>query len=260
MTMAITDKMAPRILEGRLAHVTGGGAGNGRAIALGLARAGAAVVVSDVNGETARQTAADIVAGGGRAWGYPLDVTSVADCAALVETVRRDAGRVDILVNNAGIVIRQGFEHADGLSLAKQVMSVNVDGTLNVTHASLADLRATKGCVINLASIGSFRGLGGIAGYSASKGAVRSFTLSLAGELAKDGVRVNAIAPGVIATAMTTYTRESPERLERFMQRTPMGRVAEPEELIGPVVFLASDMASYITGAILPVDGGYLAI
>lgn len=89
---------------------------------------------------------------------------------------------------------------------------------------------------------------------------MRSFTQSLAGELAKDGVRVNAIAPGVVATAMTTYTRESPERLERFMQRTPLGRVAEPEELIGPVVFLASDMASYITGAILPVDGGYLAI
>lgn len=258
--MSITEKMAPRVLDGRLALVTGAGQGNGRAIALGLARAGASVVATDVDTPTVQQTAADIKAAGGRAWAYRLDVTSAAECASLAATVAREVGRIDLLVNNAGIVIREAFDHVDAVAHAKRTFQVNVEGTLNVTHAWLADLRATKGCIVNLASIGSFVGLPGVVGYSPSKGAIKMLTQSLAGELAKDGVRVNAIAPAVVATAMTTATRENPERLARFMQRTPMGRVAEPEELIGPVVFLASDMASYITGVTLPVDGGYLAV
>jgi len=258
--MSITEKMAPRVLDGRLALVTGAGQGNGRAIALGLARAGASVVATDVDMPTVQQTAADIKAAGGRAWSYRLDVTNAAECTALAATVAREVGRIDLLVNNAGIVIRETFDHADAIAHAKRTFQVNVEGTLNVTHAWLADLRATKGCIVNLASIGSFVGLPGVFGYSPSKGAIKMLTQSLAGELAKDGVRVNAIAPAVVATAMTTATRENPERLARFLQRTPLGRVAEPEELVGPVVFLASDMASYITGVTLPVDGGYLAV
>jgi NAD(P)-dependent dehydrogenase (short-subunit alcohol dehydrogenase family) len=123
----------------------------------------------------------------------------------------------------------------------------------------LSALRKTKGCIINLASIAAQAGLPGTMGYSPSKGAVKLMTQALAVELAKDGVRVNALAPGVIATPMTEVTRSTPEKLEKFMLRTPMSRVGQAEELIGPVVFLASEMASYITGVTLAVDGGFLA-
>ena len=141
--MSITEKMAPRVLDGRVALVTGAGQGNGRAIALGLARAGASVVATDVDTATVRQTAADIKAAGGRAWSYRLDVTNAAECTALAATVAREVGRIDLLVNNAGIVIRETFDHADAIAHAKRTFQVNVEGTLNVTHAWLADLRAS---------------------------------------------------------------------------------------------------------------------
>ena len=123
-----------------------------------------------------------------------------------------------------------------------------------------SDATQDAGTIINVASIASFVGLGSTLGYSPSKGAVKLFTQALARDLAPDGIRVNAIAPGVIETPMTTGTRENPERLAAFMTRTPLGRVGQPEELVGPVIFLASSMASYVNGAILPVDGGFLAV
>lgn len=258
--MNISAQMAPRVLQDRLALVTGAGQGNGRAIALGLARAGAAVVVTDVNEGTAASTADEVNSSGGRAWAYRLDVTSGADCRALAQRVAAEAGRVDLLVNNAGILIREGIDHPDAVANLHRTLEVNVEGSFNVIHAWLADLRATRGTIVNVASIAAFAAHQGMVGYSPSKGAIKMLTQTLAGELAPDGIRVNAIAPGVIATAMSASTRASPERLARFMQRTPLGRVAEPEELVGPVVFLSSPMASYITGVTLPVDGGFLAI
>lgn len=257
--MEITSRMAPSILQGRLALVTGAGQGNGRAIALGLAKSGAKVVVTDLNPTTAGSVAEEIRAAGGEAWSYMLDVTSSEACHALAATVQATAGNVDLLVNNAGIIIREGMDSPQVASNLARTMDVNVMGTFHPTHAWLSALRATKGCIINIASIASSAGLAGIVGYSPSKGAVKLMTQALAVELAKDGIRVNAIAPGVVATPMTTSTRESPEKLEKFMQRTPMARVAQPEELVGPVVFLASDMASYVTGVTLAVDGGFLA-
>ncbi|MDO4723596.1 MAG: SDR family oxidoreductase, partial [Comamonadaceae bacterium] len=127
------------------------------------------------------------------------------------------------------------------------------------TLAWLDALKRRRGAVINVASIASCIGIPHAVGYSPSKGAVRLMTQAMAVELAQHGVRVNAIAPGVIDTPMTAYTRGAPERLAPFMQRTPMARVGQPQELVGPVVFLASDMASYVTGVTLPVDGGFLA-
>lgn len=258
--MDITTQMAPRVLEGRLSLVTGAGQGNGRAIALGLARAGAAVVATDVNVETAARTAAEIEAAGGRAWSYRLDVASSEECRTLAQRVAAEAGKVDLLVNNAGILIREGIDHPQAVANLQRTLEVNVQGTFNVIHAWLADLRATRGTVVNVASIAAFAGHQGMVGYSPSKGAIKMLTQTLAGELAGDGIRVNAIAPGVIATAMSASTRANPERLARFLQRIPLGRVAEPEELVGPVVFLSSPMASYLTGVTLPVDGGFLAI
>ncbi len=257
--MQISDHIAPKILQGRLALVTGGGQGNGQAIALGLAHAGARVIVTDLNEVNAQKVAQDIRQQGWQAWAFRQDVTDEAANLALAERVLRDIGPIDILINNAGIIIREGVDSPNAVSNLALMLKVNVMGSFIPVHSWLPALRATKGCIINLASIAATAGLAGTMGYSPSKGAVKLMTQALAVELADDGIRVNALAPGVIETPMTAPTREAPEKLARFMQRTPMKRVGQVQELIGPIVFLASDMASYVTGVTLPVDGGFLA-
>ncbi|WP_322596970.1 SDR family oxidoreductase [Bradyrhizobium sp. SEMIA] len=141
----------------------------------------------------------------------------------------------------------------------RQVFDVNVNGTFNMVHAFIPALRKTHGSIINVASVAAFGGMNGALGYSPSKGAVRLFTQALARDLAPDGIRVNAVAPGIIATEMSESTRDNPTRLSGLMARTPTKRVGQPDEIAGPVIFLASAMASYVNGVILPVDGGYLA-
>jgi NAD(P)-dependent dehydrogenase (short-subunit alcohol dehydrogenase family) len=258
--MTFEPSVAPRLLDGRLALITGAGQGNGRALALGLAQAGARVVVTDLNDATVQETAKLVREQGGQAWAFVLDVTSPADCAALAGRVDKEIGRIDLLVNNAGIIIREGMASPDAASNWKKTIDVNVHGTFNVTHAWLPAIKATKGSIINIASIAAYAGQGASLGYSPSKGAIKMFTQSLAQELAPAGVRVNALAPGVIETPMTAATRENPERLKSFMTRIPMGRVGQTEDLIGPVIFLACDMSRYVTGITLPVDGGFLAV
>jgi len=257
--MHITSDIAPRLLQGRLALITGAGQGNGRAIAHGLSTAGARVIVTDLNADNAQRVAEEVRSEGGQAWAFGLDVAQGDACAALASRVEAEIGQIDLLVNNAGIIIREGLDSPRAAENLERLLDINVLGTFHPTHAWLSSLRATKGAIINIASIASSAGLPGTLGYSPSKAAVKLLTQSLAVELAKDGVRVNAIAPGVIDTPMTASTREAPEKLQRFMARTPMARVGQPEELIGPVVFLASAMASYVTGVTLPVDGGFLA-
>ena len=215
--------------------------------------------MTDIHMENAKSVAKEISDAGGQAWHYVLDVTSESECYALATLLANEVGLVDILVNNAGIIIREGIDSPKALKNLEQMMDVNVLGTFIPSHAFLSALRKTKGCIINLASIAAQAGLPGTMGYSPSKGAVKLMTQALAVELAKDGVRVNALAPGVIATPMTEVTRSTPEKLEKFMLRTPMARVGQAEELIGPAVFLASEMASYVTGVTLAVDGGFLA-
>lgn len=251
---------APDLLLGQLALVTGAGNGNGRAIALGLAAHGAEVIVTDIDGEAAADTAREINARGERSWHHQLDVTNVEACRALADIIRQQAGDISILVNNAGIIIREGIDSDRAAENWRRVLDVNLNGVFNVTHAFLPALRARHGSVINLGSIASFVGVADTLGYSPSKGGVKLLTQALARELAKDGVRVNALAPGVIETAMTEGTRNDPVRLAGFLGRTPLGRVGQPAELVGPVVFLASDMASYVNGVTLPVDGGFLAV
>ncbi|MGN5479792.1 SDR family NAD(P)-dependent oxidoreductase [Cupriavidus basilensis] len=251
--------MISNLLMGKIAFVTGAGQGNGRAIAIGLAEAGANVVVTDMNEPNARETAAMIEARGHRAHACALDVTDAAQCRAVAEAITASVGPADVLVNNAGILIREGIDSADALLNLQRVMKVNHEGTFNVCHAWLPALRATRGAIVNVASIASFSGQPNTLGYSPSKGAVKMLTQSLAADLARDGVRVNAIAPGVIETPMTVTTRADPAKLDRFMSRIPMNRVGKPEELVGAVLFLASPMSTYVTGVTLPVDGGYLA-
>ena len=248
------------LLAGKRALVTGAGQGNGRAIALGLAAHGADIVASDIDLAGAERTAAELCASGGNAFAFRLDVTDAAACQALAQTIAREVGDISILINNAGIIIREGLDSPRAAENWRRVLDVNLTGVFNVTHAFLPALRKTRGAIVNLGSIASFVGVGDTLGYAPSKGGVKLLTQALARDLARDGIRVNAIAPGVIETAMTEVTRNDPARLAGFVGRTPLGRVGQPEELVGPVVFLVSEMASYVSGVTLPVDGGFLAV
>ena len=246
-------------IEDSVAVVTGAGQGNGRAIARGLAEAGARVALCDVNAQAVEAAASEIRQRGGRAQGWALDVGDREAVLRFAAAVEAEFGAAAILVNNAGIIRRTGLDDATFEEDWDAVFRVNVDGVKTMVRAFLPQLRKTRGRIVNLGSIMSVSAGRGVAAYAASKGAVLQLTKALANDLAADGVRVNAIAPGVIATPMTVVTRENPEAIGRFLAHTPMGRVGEPEELVGPVLFLASDMSSYVTGALLPVDGGYLA-
>ncbi|MFN4311654.1 MAG: SDR family NAD(P)-dependent oxidoreductase [Ferrovibrio sp.] len=249
------------ILSGQVAVVTGAAQGNGRAIALGLARAGAAVAVADINGAGAQAVAAEIAATGAKAHGAALDVSDAKACAAFAANAENAlGGPCSVLVNNAGIIRRVAIDDPDYDRHWLETLTVNVTGMKNVTRALLPQLRKTKGRIVNLGSINSFATGPRATTYTASKGAVLQFTRALAAELAPEGIRVNGIAPGVIDTPMTEATRNDPAAIGRFMAHTPMGRTGKPEELVGPVLFLASEMSSYVTGAMLPVDGGYLTV
>ena len=218
-----------RCLPGRLALITGAGQGNGRTLALGLAQAGARVIVTDVNAATVEDTARAVRDEGGQAWDFLLDVTSAEECKSLAARVGAEIGQVDLLVNNAGIIIREKTSSPNAEANWKKTIDVNVHGTFNVIYAWLSAIKETKGSIVNIASIAAYAGQGGSLGYSPSKGAIKMFTQSLAAELAPLGVRVNALAPGVIETPMTAATRENPERLVVFMTRIPMGRVGRPK-------------------------------
>ena len=250
------------LLQNHTAVVTGTGSGIGRAIALAYAREGAQVVGLDINGATAAATTAEIVKAGGKAAHFTLDVADRLACRATAAEVAEKVGKVSILVNNAGITRRNAFtSDPDTISQDWQaIMSVNLSGMFNVTQAFLDALRATKGRIINIASIQSFvhvRTPNSVA-YTTSKHGVLGFTRALATELGKDGVRVNAIGPGFIETALNEKVRaNNPELVKIFLDHTPLGRTGKPEDIAGPAVFLASDLSSFVTGSIVMADGGY---
>jgi NAD(P)-dependent dehydrogenase (short-subunit alcohol dehydrogenase family) len=196
---------------------------------------------------------------GGQSEVATLDVTDAPACQEWARTRLLKKRHLHGLVNNAGVIIREPLHSSTAQPNFSKVMSVNLGGAFNLTMACLALLKESRGAVVNVASIGSFVGLTGSVGYSASKGGLKSLTQSMACELAPIGVRVNAIAPGVIETDMTTEILQDEVRKQRFLNRIPMGRVGQPEELWGAVAFLLSPLASYVTGVTLPIDGGYLA-
>lgn len=246
-------------IEGKIAVITGAAQGNGRAMALGFAQAGAFVICCDIQRDALENLAREIRDLGGKALPLHVDISDDASCLAAAAEVAKSAGPATILVNNAGI-IRRTKPDADSFAEDwRAIMAVNATGTMQMIRAFLPQLRETRGRIVNLASIMSVTAGPGQTAYAASKGAVLQMTKALAHDLAPDGIRVNAIAPGVIATPMTEATRADPEAIGRFMAHTPLRRPGQPEELVGPVLFLASDAASYVTGALLPVDGGYLA-
>ncbi|MEP3113036.1 glucose 1-dehydrogenase [Nisaea sp.] len=248
------------MIEGKLALVTGAGQGLGAAIAGGFAGKGARVICADIDEEAARTTVRAIETAGGTAYPVQLDVSDRAAADRTAAEYASAYGPIDILINNAGICPRNQIDSPDVEETWRRAMAVNLDGTLHMTLAFVAQLRQTRGTVVNMASVAAFVSTATSLAYSTSKAGVKMLTQSLAQELAKDGIRVNAIAPGPMKTDITLPTREDPERYRQFLTRIPLGRFGDPEELVGPALFLASDMSSYVTGTTLVVDGGYLAV
>ena len=248
---------ATPLLRQRIALVTGGGGGIGAAIARGLAEHGAGVVVVGPTMDKLRQTVDAIHAMGGAAWAYTLDVSDRTACHAVAEQVARDAGTVSIVVNNAGIIRYASLDDPAVDQAWSDILETNLTGAFNIVRAFLDPLKATRGSVINVSSIAGFIYTGNTVAYTASKGGLHSLTVALARELGPHGIRVNAIAPGAVNTSMSPSASD-PDKLANLLKRVPLGRIGQPADIAGPVVFLASAMSAYVTGATLVVDGGYL--
>lgn len=248
-----------KLLENKLALITGAGGGLGSVIAQGFVNEGAHVVLVDLELARAEAVAASLREQGAQAWAERLDVTDRAAVQAFAIRLTAERGPIDVLVNNAGISGRARIDDPQAEEVWDRLIQVNLQGLFNVTHAFVPALKKSRGCIVNLSSIVAFVSGISTAGYIASKGAVRSFTQALARDLAPHGVRANAVAPGLMLTEMVAPQLAVPGGTDWYMKRVPMARGGQPEEVVGPIVFLASSMASYVNGVVLPVDGGFLS-
>ncbi len=250
-------------LKDKVAIITGSGRGLGKILAKRLAELGARIVVCDRLREEANQTAQEIVVGDKIAISTYVDVALRSSCEDLFKFAVAELGRIDVLVNNAGIDIIKPAETVSEDEW-KRIIDVNLQGCFNCSQLAAIEMikQGLGGSIINISSIASVIGIKGLVAYSAAKGGINQLTRVMAVEWASKNIRVNAIAPGYLENIMdgADIEHERSEKQQQIMTFTPMGRRGKLEELVGPVVFLASDASSYVTGTVLFVDGGYTAI
>ena len=245
-------------LSDKVALVTGASRGIGRAVAVGLARAGADVAVVS-RGEAVKETAAMIEQLGRRSFAMQEDLAEPEAAARVVSRTVEQLGRLDIMVNNAGTTRRAPCEQFSDEDW-QAVMSLNIDAVFRLCReAGKVMLEQGYGKIVNVASLMSFQGGWTIPAYTASKHAVAGLTKSLANEWASRGITVNALAPGYVKTEVTAPLQEDPVRRPDIDKRIPQGRWAEPEDMVGPVLFLASEASAYVQGHVLVADGGWLS-
>jgi NAD(P)-dependent dehydrogenase (short-subunit alcohol dehydrogenase family) len=247
-------------LSGRVALVAGAGSGIGRAAARGLAAAGARTVCADLNEASAASTAAEIRDQGGAAESVALDITDEADVGRVVEDIRSRRGSIDVLVSTPAVNVRKPLLRYTAEEFDK-VLRLNLKGSFLIAQAVGRVMSENRrGSIILLSSIRSIVVEPGQGAYAATKAGLVQLARALAAELGGMGVRVNCIAPGVVETPLTEPIKNNPEWYNAYASKNALGRWATADEMAGPIVFLASDAASYITGAVLFVDGGWTAI
>ena len=241
---------------GKVVVVTGAGSGIGAATARRFGREGAAVVLCGRRADRLDEVAAQLDAG--RTLVHPADVSKLADMEALMGQAVERFGRLDVLVNNAGVATTGGFMETP-IEKWHETMAVDVDGVVFATRCALPRLLESRGNIVNVSSVSGLGGDWGLSFYNAAKGAVTNLTRALAIELGSKGVRVNAVNPSLTMTEMTGGMKDNTALLEKFYERIPLGRAAEPEDVADVIAFLASDDARFVTGVNLPVDGGLSA-
>ncbi|MEM4335753.1 MAG: SDR family NAD(P)-dependent oxidoreductase [Candidatus Anstonellales archaeon] len=244
-------------LKDKVAIVTGSTSGIGKGIATVFLKAGAKVVISSENEEHTKSVAEEL-SKFGQTFALPCDVSKENEVKSLVEKTVKKFGKLDIMVNNAGIYFPKNIDEITEQDW-NRLMAVNLNGVFFGTkYASIQMKKQKKGAIINIASVAGIRGIGGATHYGASKGAIVNFTKSAAQELASFGIRVNAIAPGLIETAMTKDIIANKELLEAYLAPVLIKRVGKPEDIAYGALYLASDEASYVTGTVLVIDGGWV--
>lgn len=247
-------------LQGKVALVTGGGAGIGRATAIRLAAEGAKVAVNDINPATGQDTVNVITGAGGTAIFVQADIAEVAETERIVAETVKAFGRLDILVSNAAVMLEKNVVDTTEDEWDR-IVSVNLKGTFFCAKHAIIQFRkqGSGGSIVNMASVNSFFAEGAIAAYCMTKGGIAQFTRALAMDHSLEGIRVNAICPGWIETAMNANFFAIPGVREKAGRLSAIGRVGQPEEIASAVVFLVSDEAAFMTGAMLTVDGGFSA-
>lgn len=246
-------------LTGKIAVVVGGTTGIGHAVALGLARSGATVVASSRRKDMVHSVAEELQALGSETLAVTSDVQNRASLENLRDRVVAEFGRVDIAIVTAGVLTKEPSVEVSEEEWTR-IIDINLNGSFRANQIfGRPMIKQGSGVIINTASMTSYVSFAQVCAYNCSKAGVKMLTETLATEWAPHGVRVNAVAPGVFRTPMNTKVLDIPERMEAIIRRTPMGRIGTLDEMVGAVVFLASDAAKFVTGVTIPVDGGFLA-